>query len=167
VPLSAADGPPPATDVESGSSYQALVAAIGWNSRHCGGVFESSDLIISAIDEPLASTVTDVVLSQEVESEPESMFSFDNSIADEDYDPGDLDIDESTDSQNSCQSDNETVVAESCEFIQSLYTLCLKKRSSFYFFNNSVKNETTAVTFGMRNPENTLHPCIVHLTCKV
>jgi len=38
--------------------------------------------------------------------------SFDDSVADEDYDPGDM---ESSDSQNCCGSDNGTVVPDSCE----------------------------------------------------
>ena len=38
--------------------------------------------------------------------------SFDDSVTDEDYDPGDM---ESSDSQNCCGSDNGTVVPDSCE----------------------------------------------------
>ena len=62
-----------------------------------------------------ATASTGDVLNLEVESEAESMFSFDDSIADEDYDPGDMDTDESIDSQNSYESDNRTVVPDSCE----------------------------------------------------
>jgi len=55
------------------------------------------------------------VLNLEAGSESESMFSFDDSIADEDYDPGDMDTDESMDSQNSYGSHNDSMVPDSCE----------------------------------------------------
>jgi len=34
-------------------------------------------------------------------------------------------------------------------------TLCPKKRSHFYFLNNSVKNEPILIIFGTLNPEGT------------
>jgi len=36
-----------------------------------------------------------------------------------------------------------------------VYTLCPKKRSHFYFLNNSVKNEPILIIFGTLNPEGT------------
>ena len=37
----------------------------------------------------------------------------------------------------------------------SASTLCPKKRSHFYFLNNSVKNEPILIVFGILNPEET------------
>jgi len=42
------------------------------------------------------------------------MFSFNDSVADEDYDPEDTDTDESIDSQNSCASNNNSILPASC-----------------------------------------------------
>ena len=38
-----------------------------------------------------------------------------------------------------------------------VYTLCPKKRSHFYFLNNSVNNEPILIIFGILNPEETWH----------
>jgi len=49
------------------------------------------------------------------------------------------------------------VILKSCHSSRSLVscTLCPKKRLHFYFLNNSVKNETILIIFGILNPEGT------------
>jgi len=50
---------------------------------------------------------------------------------------------------------NYLLYAEWNKQLSSPTTLCPKKRSHFYFLNNSVKNEPILTIFGTRNPEGT------------
>ena len=60
---------------------------------------------------PAVTTAPGITLNIEAESEPESTYSVeDDSLADEDYEPEDMETDDSMDNQS-----NESVVPESCE----------------------------------------------------
>ena len=58
----------------------------------------------------------------------------------------------------SCWEDCCSAIWKDTRLHWTWYTLCpRKKRSRFYFLNNSIKNEPTLIIFGTVNPEGTWH----------
>ena len=103
------------------SSEQPSVAVV--DAAPAADVQSTQQPSLAAVDEAAVTDVkcfspvaasTSMVLELAAESETESMFSFDDSVADEDFDPGDMDTDESIDSQNCNGSDNDSMVPDSC-----------------------------------------------------